>query len=102
MAYYIWWAGMSSEAKRLANKNNAKKSTGPCTAAGKMRARRNALRHGLAALVLRDPAVAAEVERLAGKIGGVDANPLEREQTLIVAEAQITLRAPRKISLAKP
>ncbi len=41
---------MSSEAKRAANRQNAKKSTGPRSAAGKMRSRYNALRHGLASV----------------------------------------------------
>ncbi len=36
-----------SEAKRLANKANAKKSTGPKTARGKKHSRRNAVKHGL-------------------------------------------------------
>ena len=38
-----------SEKQRRANRQNAKKSTGPKTAAGKARASRNALKHGLLA-----------------------------------------------------
>lgn len=37
-----------AEAKRLANRRNARKSTGPKTAAGKARSSKNALKHGLA------------------------------------------------------
>ena len=40
---------MSSEARIEANRENAKKSTGPRTQEGKDNSRRNALRHGLAA-----------------------------------------------------
>ena len=38
----------SSPAKIAANRRNARRSTGPRSAAGKARARRNAFRHGLA------------------------------------------------------
>ena len=38
-----------SEKQRRANRQNAKKSTGPKTADGKARASRNALKHGLLA-----------------------------------------------------
>jgi hypothetical protein len=38
---------MASEKQRLANQQNAQKSTGPKTAEGKEKARRNALQHGM-------------------------------------------------------
>lgn len=85
---------MTSEAKIAANRRNARRSTGPRTTAGKLRVRRNALRHGLAAIVVRDPA--AEVERVAAGICSADADPLEREQALAVAEVQITLKQIRR------
>ena len=40
---------MTSQAKILANRRNAKKSTGPRTKAGKRRAAMNALKHGMTA-----------------------------------------------------
>jgi hypothetical protein len=40
-----------------ANRANARRSTGPRTAAGKARASRNAVRHGLSVSVLADPAL---------------------------------------------
>ena len=43
---------MASEAQILANRNNAQKSTGPRTDAGKRRSRANALKHGLCASVV--------------------------------------------------
>jgi hypothetical protein len=87
---------MTSEAKIAANRRNARRSTEPRSAAGKMRVRRNALRHGLAAVVLRDPGVTDEVERIALALSGPQADPLEREQALVVAEAQITLKQIRR------
>jgi hypothetical protein len=87
---------MTSEAKIAANRRNALRSTGPRTAAGKMRVRRNALRHGLAAVVVGDPGVTAEVERVAAAICGERTDPLERQQALIVAEAQLTLKQIRR------
>ena len=42
---------MASEQQRAANRANAKRSTGPKTPAGKLRSSRNALKHGLSALV---------------------------------------------------
>jgi hypothetical protein len=87
---------MTSEAKIAANRRNAQLSTGPRTAAGKMRVRRNALRHGLAAVAVRDLAVTAEVERLAAGICSADADPLKREQAIVVAEAQIAFKQIRR------
>ena len=48
---------MSTEAQRKANRQNAKKSTGPRTPQGKARSSKNALKHGLLA---RDAVMADE------------------------------------------
>src|SRR5262249_48193562 len=64
---------------------------GPRTAAGKTRVRRNALRHGLAATILRDPAIKAEVDQVAAAICGKGADPAECEQALIIAESEALL-----------
>lgn len=45
---------MTSTRQIDANRNNAKRSTGPKTEAGKARASRNALRHGLSRLAISD------------------------------------------------
>jgi hypothetical protein len=87
---------MTSEAKIAANRRNAQRSTGPRTKAGKARVRRNALRHGLAAVVVGDPPLSAEAERIAAAICGEEAAPLEREQAMVVAEAQTTLKQIRR------
>ncbi len=54
-----------SSRRRLANQRNARKSTGPRTRAGKTRASRNALRHGLNAAIVDDPTVSDGIWRAA-------------------------------------
>jgi len=80
----------TSSARRLAaNRANAKRSTGPKTARGKAEARRNALRHGLAAVSLLNAAVSKQIEVIANAICGPDAPPLLREQALAIAENEV-------------
>ena len=86
---------MTSEAKIAANRRNAQRSTGPRTASGKSRVRRNALKHGLAALVVRDPAVTAEVEQLAAAIGTDGA----RRSAPLIAECEVALKKVRAARL---
>ena len=76
---------MASERKIAANRGNSQRGTGPRTPAGKTRVRRNALRHGLAATILRDPALKAEVDQIATVICGKGADPAKREQARLVA-----------------
>ena len=87
---------MTSQAKIAANRRNAQRSTGPRAALAKARVRRNALRHGLAAIVVDDPAVATEVRRAAAAICDPEAAPLDRERALIIAEAKVTLNRIRR------
>jgi hypothetical protein len=54
------------------------------------------LRHGLAALVVGDPTEVTEVDRVAAVLGGPGAGALDREQVLIIAEAQVTLKRVRR------
>ena len=82
---------MASERKIAANRRNSQRSTGPRTAAGKTRVRRNALRHGLAATILRDPAIKAEVDHVAAAICGKGAELAQREWALIIAESEALL-----------
>lgn len=78
--------------RRDANRANAKKSTGPRTARGKARVSRNAIRHGLAAPVTRDPAVAHDIEVLSNALAGKAASSLElREMVRRFIDAQMDL-----------
>jgi hypothetical protein len=79
-------------ARRLAaNRANARKSTGPRTAAGKARSARNARRHGLTLPVLDDPALSSEAEALARAIAGPKADAERHAAAGRIAEAQIDL-----------
>src|SRR5262249_10413897 len=82
---------MASDRQIAANRRNSQRSTGPRTAAGKTRVRRNALRHGLAAIILRDPAIKAAVDQLATVICGKGADPAKREQAVTGAESEALL-----------
>jgi hypothetical protein len=79
---------MTSERQHRANRVNAEASTGPKSAAGKTRAARNALRHGLNVPVLSDAALAPDVEALARRIAGNAAGALLFEQARRIAETK--------------
>jgi len=87
---------MTSELKVLANRQNAKKSTGPRTKTGKSRASRNAVRHGLERVDFGNPGYPARVERLAADAS----DPFRYEQALIIAETQTFLARVRAARIA--
>ena len=86
---------MTSDRRQRANRANAKSSTGPKTAAGKARAAQNAFRHGLNVPVLSDPLLAPEIEAMARRICGPDADAETLEWARRIAEAQIDLNRVR-------
>jgi hypothetical protein len=88
---------VTSERKIRANRANARASTGPKTARGRSRAARNALRHALSLPVYSDPVWSEELEALARKIVGTDANPEIQELAHRIAEAQIDLHRVRHV-----
>jgi hypothetical protein len=81
--------------KILANRKNARASTGPKTALGRARVARNAFRHGLSIPLCSDPASSEQVVALARQIVGTDASAEIQERARDVAEAQIDLRRVR-------
>jgi hypothetical protein len=91
---------MSLSARVLANRRNARRSTGPRSSEGKSRVAKNALRHGLAIPVTIDPAHADAAERLARIISGHDVDPVRLEGARRVAEAQIDLLRVRRARVA--
>jgi hypothetical protein len=89
---------MSSARRRAANKRNAAQSSGPGTSAGKARVSQNALRHGLAVSVLKDPTVSAEVDSVARALVEGDHDGALFTQARIIAESQLDLE---RIQFAK-
>ncbi|HEV3168352.1 MAG TPA: hypothetical protein VGZ22_30385 [Isosphaeraceae bacterium] len=95
---------MASEQRRLANQQNAAKSTGPKTAAGKARSRRNALKHGLTGegVVLSRPDEAklkVELKELTEHLQPIDV--LERILVTGVAVASVRIKKAVKKELAE-
>jgi len=88
---------MASEKQIAANRANAKRSTGPKTAAGKLRSSRNAFRHGLSGPLPSDPATSAKVDRIAGEIAGDQASEHQKAAAQDVACAQMELLRIRSI-----
>jgi hypothetical protein len=84
---------MSSARKVAANRRNSCKSYGPRTAAGKAIASRNALRHGLSAIVNRQATPSAEIERLALAICGQEGHGALLEQARVIAANEFVFRA---------
>src|SRR5262245_54183686 len=82
---------MTSRKRILANRLNAKRSTGPRTPQGKSRASSNAWRHGWAVGKTAAFVVSADVERMAKAICGDHASPALQEQAVIIAECEMVL-----------
>jgi hypothetical protein len=86
---------MTSGRKIAANRKNAKKSTGPRSAAGRATSRHNARRHGLATGIGSDPAFRDDIEILAKLLAGGTENFGEFARE--AAEAHLDLTRIRRI-----
>jgi hypothetical protein len=87
---------MKTSPRALANRRNARFSTGPKTPAGKARVAKNALRHGLAAPIASDIALRESAQRLAIVIAGKGADRIRLERAQRIAEAQVDLQRIRR------
>jgi len=87
---------MTSQRKIDANKRNAKRSTGPRTEIGKLRASRNAVRHGLAAKFGTDEVDIRNIETLA-KTLATDRPKCSAKAARAAASAQLELIHIRKV-----
>jgi hypothetical protein len=88
---------MATERQVAANRANAKRSTGPKTAAGKLKASRNAFRHGLSTSLPIDPLDPARadaiVEAFLAGSEGADGSAVATE----FAQAQLELLRIRSV-----
>lgn len=82
---------MTTERRRLANRENAKKSTGPRSAAGKARASRNAMRHGLSTMAVALEGYEDRIAQIANKLCEKDPFPYRYKIAVQIAEAQVFL-----------
>jgi len=83
---------MTSPRKIVANRENARRSTGPRAPQSKARSARNSIRHGLAAPLLRTPETCSQLNRLAKALAGLRRDPIALEQARIAAEAELELQ----------
>jgi hypothetical protein len=92
---------LTSDRQRLANRANAKRSTGPRTRTGKAQASRNALRHGLNVSVWSDSVLAPQAEAIARNIAGPNADPetLALARGISEAQAAVNRVRARRLSL---
>jgi hypothetical protein len=88
---------MASEKQIAANRANAKKSTGPKTAVGKLKSSQNAYRHGLSSpLRLDSAATSAKAASLVRVLVGEGANEIRLKSAKEFAHAQLELERIRK------
>jgi hypothetical protein len=88
---------LPSDRQIAANRNNAKKSTGPRSEAGRQASRRNARRHGLAISIGTDPAFHDDIEKLAKALSLSRGTQSVDERAREAAGAELDLLRIRKI-----
>ena len=87
---------MTSPAKIAANRRNARRSTGPRSAAGKARARRNAFRHGLTTPASLDHVAMDRIDNLVDALTIDVHSQLQFQLATVAAEAQAEIERVRQ------
>jgi hypothetical protein len=88
---------MASEKQLRANRKNAKKSTGPRTAAGRLNSSRNALRHGLSVSLIPDAESFSKADRIRQSLVSERAEPTQVLAAIEFAQAQLDLLRVRSV-----
>jgi hypothetical protein len=82
---------MATEKQIAANRANAQKSTGPKTAAGKLKSSGNSRRHGLSISLAFDPAMTERADSIARMLIGYQADEGNYAAAAMLARAQLEL-----------
>ena len=82
---------MASEKQIAANRANAQKSTGPRTAAGRLKSSRNAFRHGLSLPLQLDIKTSAKADAIGRALARDHASEEQRMAATELAQAQLEL-----------
>jgi hypothetical protein len=91
---------MASKRQRRANQKNARRSTGPQTAAGKANAAQNSFRHGLAADIRNNSTCSKDIEALAQHYWEETLNRHRFVDARTAAEAQFAINRVRQARVA--
>jgi hypothetical protein len=91
---------MATAKQIAAHRANARRSTGPRTAAGRAKSSRNSFQHGLSLPPSTDPQLGAMIGLLANAIAGEDPTEDQLQAAMVVAEAQLDLKRIREIEAA--
>ena len=91
------FAAMATERQIAANRANAKRSTGPKTAAGRLKSSRNAYRYGLSGPLRLDAETSSKVEAITRALAGEGASVEQLSVAAGFAQAQSELLQIRRI-----